>query len=101
MVEACVDKLLELWQDSEHGYKFLNAPGGVAKPEKLDLAIAWVSVNDKVNAPVVDAQPGRPGTLRFQDGRHTFIVLKGLGYKEIKVAVRKSHAAELRELLAD
>lgn len=100
MVEASVDKLLELWQDSEHGYKFLNAPGGVEKPVKFDFAVAWLSVNDTVHAPVVDVSPGSGGDLVFQDGRHTFIVLKGLGHKRIKVAVRKSRAAELSQLFA-
>ena len=100
LIDASVDKLFELWQDSQQGHEFLNAPGGVEDPAKLDLAIAWVSVNDTVNAPVVDLGPESGRYLRFRDGRHTLIVLKGLGHKRIKVAVRENRAAELRKLLA-
>ena len=100
LVDASVDKICALWQDTPRGDEFLNAAGGVEKPVKRDLATAWLGVKDEVNAPIIDVTPGRRGTLTFLGGRHTFVVLKGLGYKQIKVAVRKSRAAELRELFA-
>jgi len=100
LIDASVDKICALWKDTPRGDEFLNAAGGVEKPVKRDLATAWLGVKNAVNAPIVDVTPGRRGTLTFLGGRHTFIVLKGLGHKRIKVAVRKSRAAELGELLA-
>jgi len=101
LVDASVDKIFALWKDTQRGDEFLNAPGGVEKPVKRNLAAAWLGVKDEVNAPIVDVTPGRRGTLEFLGGRHTFVVLKDLGHKRIKVAVRKSRAAELHALFSE
>lgn len=100
LIEACLQKLFEMWQKNYHGYLFLNSPGGCEKPHKLAEVNAWLTSNASIWAPVVEWQSHARDKIELFDGRHTLTALRNFGYHQIHIAVRASNAKRLSRLFA-
>jgi hypothetical protein len=99
LVTVDVAKLNRAWKSTGEHYIGLNGHG--ATIGRLKRFKSWLRENPgkAIEASVVYLTDER-NWVWFHDGRHRFAVLRDLGYRKIKVAVRREQAAQVREHFA-
>jgi len=99
LVTVDVALLNRAWKLTGEHYIGLN--GHNATIGRLKRFKSWLrdNPNEAIEASVVYLTDER-NWVWFHDGRHRFAVLRDLGYRKIKVAVRREQAAQFREHFA-
>jgi len=99
LVTVDVAKVDRAWKSTGEHYIGLNGHG--ATIDRLERFASWLSENPgkAIEASVVYLTDER-NWVWFHDGRHRFAVLRDLGYRTIKVAVRREQAAQFHEHFA-
>lgn len=85
----------------DRAWRYNRIPkGGGRDPDtrfQYDRAKEWIGVGQKVElwATTVTKEDDEEDALCFMEGRHSFAVLRDLGYKTIEAWVNKEEAAEI------
>ncbi|HZP62571.1 MAG TPA: hypothetical protein VFB28_04075 [Terriglobales bacterium] len=99
LVSVDVAKLDLAWQRTGEHYIALDGQG--ANFGRLERFASWLKENP--GKPIVASSvylTDERNWVWFHDGRHRFAVLRDLGYRTIKVAVRRGQAALFRKHFA-
>jgi len=100
LIEASTAKIRQFYSLTTDGELFFDGPNGVENSGKLQRAKDWITQNQTVWAPVIDARSSNVNKFFFADGRHTFVALEQAGYKCIQIVVPQDRAQELQSLLS-
>jgi hypothetical protein len=99
LVTVDVVKLDRAWKPT--GDHYIDLDGHGANIGRLERFEGWLTENPgkAIEASTVYLSDER-NWVWFHDGRHRFAVLRDLGYRTIKVAVRRGQAARFRKYFA-
>jgi hypothetical protein len=85
MVTLQLSKIDQVWRKDRFSYSGLG--GTDRKESKIKGVENWISIYNKVHAPIIYITNNDPQNLFFVDGRHTTAFLTESGYKEAKFII--------------